>query len=533
MKILPRLSLPLVAALSVAASALWTPATAQVTAYKQAIAEAAFGDDAVAAFYRGNGYQPIWTGDDAASRARRAALISALRGAGLQGLPAARYQTDALLQQLSAVRTTRDLGMAEVALSHAFVQYATDLKSGLLEPASVDKDIDRKPVRPDAAALLTDLSDTSPADYFRSLAPSSQEYRRLLKEKLLLEELIAAGGWGATVPAGKLEPGDSGPAVVALRDRLVRMGYLQRSASGVYDKALEGAVRRFQARHGLEPDGVAGKGTVAEVNVSAIDRWKSVVVALERERWLGDVRTGKYVLVNQPDFTAKMIEDGAVTFRTRAVIGKNASDRRSPEFSDEMEYMVINPSWYVPRSIMVKEYLPKLQRNPNAVSHLVITDVRGQQVDRSQMDFTQFSTRNFPFDMRQPPSKRNALGLVKFMLPNRHNIYLHDTPEKNLFGYEKRDFSHGCIRLARPFDFAYKVLSAQEADPVGYFQSVLKTGQETQVDLVRHIPVHIIYRTAFATPKGGVEFRRDVYGRDAKIWKALQQAGLALPGVQG
>ncbi len=510
-------------------------ARAQPTAFRQAVAEAAYGDDAIAAFYRKAGYAPIWTGRDDAARARRAALIEALRGADLHGLPVARYDPEALLAQMAAARTTRDLGLVEVALSRALVTYANDVHGGLLEPARIDKDIDRANPRLDPAEILSGISGEDPAAYIRSLAPSSREYRALLRERLRLQQVIAAGGWGATVPdRRKLEPGQGGPAVIALRDRLIRMGYLGRSASRIYDKALTRAVQRFQADHGLTPDGVAGRATIAQINVAPESRLKSVLVAMERERWLGDARRGLRIVVNQTDFTARMIDRGEVIFETKTVIGKNAEGRRSPEFSDEMELMVVNPSWYVPRSIIVKEYLPKLQRNPNAVSQLVITDVRGRVVNRSEMDFTQFTARNFPFDMRQPPGARNALGRVKFLFPNKHSVYLHDTPEKHLFGREMRAFSHGCIRLSDPFGFAYKLLTIQQvSDPEQYFRSLLDTGKETEVPLARRVPIHLIYRTAFATTTGRIEYRRDVYGRDAKIWAALQQAGVALPAVRG
>jgi murein L,D-transpeptidase YcbB/YkuD len=135
--------------------------------------------------------------------------------------------------------------------------------------------------------------------------------------------------------------------------------------------------------------------------------------------------------------------------------------------------------------------------------------------------------------MRQPPSRSNALGLVKFMFPNKYNIYLHDTPAKSLFARDVRAYSHGCIRLAQPFDFAYALLAKQEDDPKGYFQSVLRTGQETRVDLKEPVPVHIIYRTAVTNARGHTEYRADVYGRDAKIWDALSRAGVVLGGVQG
>ena len=187
----------------------------------------------------------------------------------------------------------------------------------------------------------------------------------------------------------------------------------------------------------------------------------------------------------------------------------------------------------MPRSIATKEYLPLLKENPNAVSNLNLVDSRGRVISREGIDFTEFDERSFPFDMREPPNQGNALGLVKFMFPNRHNIYLHDTPAKSLFGREKRDFSHGCIRLNDPFDFAYHLLAKQERDPVGFFKAELGTGTESYVYLDQPIPVHIVYRTAFTEAKGNVQFRRDVYGRDQKVWEALSDAGVALRAVRG
>jgi len=366
-----------------------------------------------------------------------------------------------------------------------------------------------------------------------NLAPKTAEYRSLMKEKLRLEYMMDHGGWGPTVPAKSLKPGQTGPAVVALRNRLIAMGFMGRSATAEYGSTLQKGVQKFQAAHGLEADGVAGAGTVKEINVSMRDRLKSVIVAMERERWLNRERGARHVLVNQTDFTAKIMDHGRMTFRTRSVIGKNIPDRRSPEFSDVMEHMIVNPSWHVPRSIVTKEYLPQLQRNPNSVRHLVITDSRGRRVNREAVDFTQFSARSFPYAMTQPPSTRNALGLVKFMFPNKYNIYLHDTPQKALFARDTRAYSHGCIRLADPFDFAYALLARQSDDPKGEFQTILKSRKETKIVLEQPVPVHLIYRTAFINDHGRADYRRDVYGRDGKIWRALEQAGVALGDVQG
>ncbi len=508
-------------------------AHAEDMAFKQAVAEAAALDRDIAEFYRDAGYAPVWTGKSGKDRKRRSALIAALDNAALHGLPSDRYNTDALTRMLKSVRSPRDLGQVEVALSKAFVSYARDVQTGILTPSKVDGDIKRKVMLRDRKSYLTSFVQSSPAAFLRSLPPQSAEYARLLKARLKLEQVVARGGWGAKVPGKKLEQGNAGNSVVVLRNRLIAMGYLKRSSTRSYDAAMAQAVQTFQSAHGLETDGVAGGITLQEINVTAEKRLKSVLVAMERERWFNRELGKRHVLVNLTDYTAKIVDNGKVTFRTRSVVGANKSDRRSPEFSDVMEHMIINPTWNVPRSIAVKEYLPMMKRNPNAAGHLNLLDGRGRSVSRANIDFSQYNERNFPFDLKQPPSRSNALGLVKFMFPNRYNIYLHDTPAKNLFARETRAYSHGCIRLHQPFDFAYALLKPQSSDPKGEFHGHLKTGRETKVDLVSKVPVHIIYRTAVTTAKGDLEFRRDVYGRDGRIWAALSRAGVALGAVQG
>ncbi len=503
------------------------------TAFQLSVAETASSNSVLTEFYRTNGFDPLWVGDTPAHTARRAALVDALSLAELHGLPTAEYDVNSLMSQMKDARSLRDLGAVEVELSRVFLGYAADIHSGVVEPSSVDDGLVREVVHRSKTEHLSRLSADKSGAYIRTLMPQTRQYRALLKQKKALESLIARGGWGPTVPDGKLEFGDAGPHVVKLRNRLIAMGYMKPTASAEFDDALLAAVQSFQSSHGLEPDGVAGSGTIAELNRPASDRLKSVIVALERERWLPEERGERHILVNQADFSAKIIDDGEVTFESRTVIGKNTHDRRSPEFSDQMEHMVINPSWYVPRSIITKEYLPQLRENPNSVGHIQITDRSGRQVDRGAVDFEQFTARNFPFSMRQPPGNSNALGLVKFMFPNKHNIYLHDTPQKSLFAREVRAFSHGCIRLADPFGFAYALLARQEENPKAFFHRVLNTGKETKVNLEQPVPVHLIYRTAYVGPKGDIQYRRDVYDRDRKIWEALQKAGVVLPDVQG
>jgi murein L,D-transpeptidase YcbB/YkuD len=509
------------------------PVAAQVTAFKQAVAEAASDDRDLARYYRQNGYEGLWTGTDPEDTARRKALFAAIAGAGAHGFPDSRYDAEGLLRVLRDVRSPRDLGFAEVRMSKTFLRLADDLQTGMLDKERILPDNKREIVERDRSSYLADIEIADPRAYLRGLAPRTTEYARLMKEKARLETLIASGGWGETVRADKLVPGAGGAAVIALRNRMIAKDYLARSASGTYDAELEMAVREFQEDHGLEVDGVAGPGTIDEINTGPEERLKSVLVALERERWFNRERGSRHILVNLTDFTARIIENDVEVLVTRSVVGKNSNDRRTPEFSDEMDHLVINPTWHVPRSIATKEYLPQLQRNRNAVSHLKLYDSRGRVVSRGAVNFSQYTARSFPYAIKQPPSSRNALGLVKFMFPNKYNIYLHDTPAKDLFEREVRAYSHGCIRLQQPFEFAYQLLSDQEQDPKGYFHSVLNTGRETRVNLERPVPVHIIYRTAFTSAQDKPQYRRDVYGRDAVIWSALEKAGVSLAGVQG
>lgn len=507
-------------------------AQAESTPFSRALVAAIAEDATIAAYYAARDHRPLWTGPQDADR--RSALLQALDGAALHGLPVSRYDARDLRAAFTAAVTEGDRGRLELRMTRAFLAYASDLATGVLEPEKADAGIHREVARLDPLALLARMEVEPATAVLRDLMPDAPEYARLVKARLALEAQLARGGWGPPVQAARLAPGDSGPAVVRLRDRLVAMGYLRHSVTALYDDPIRSAVQRFQIDHGLPADGIANDVTLAELNTPPQERLKSIVVAMERLRWLHDTPRGdRHIWVNLPDFSAKIIDHGKITFQTRAVIGKNVPDQRSPEFSDEMDHMVINPSWGVPRSIIVKEYLPLLQRNPNAVSHLQVIDRNGRVVPRGAVNFAAYSARSFPFGLRQPPSDGNALGLVKFMFPNPYNIYLHDTPAKELFGHDIRAYSHGCIRLADPFEFAYALLALQSDDPRTLFHGHLDSKRETRVNMDVKLPVHLVYFTAWPNARGEMTYRRDVYGRDARIFEALREAGVELPDIQG
>lgn len=508
-----------------------SPATTQAQqfpAFRQALAEHVSGNEAISAFYRTHDYQTLWTGPEDAPR--REALINALSRAADHGLPAARYDLPGLIAAFEAVESERDRGQLEARVTKVFVQFARDLHSGVLDPRQVDRSIVRVLPRPDPKELLSEFAEAPAASFIRNLAPSAPEYARLLRAREELVTVIENGGWGPRVPETRFTVGTSGEAVIALRNRLIAMGYLERSASASYDAALQGAVLEFQINHGIEGDGIAGPATIRALNVAPEERLKSVIVAMERERWLNIPRGDRHIWVNLTDFSSRIVDHDQITFQTKSIIGAQPSDRQTPEFSDRMTYLEINPDWTLPRSIIARSYWGALASG--GAQHLQIVDAQGRVVPRGAIDFSRYTPANFPFNVRQPPGPRNALGEVKFMFPNPYAIYLHDTPDRHLFNTTVRTHSSGCIRLQDPRDFAYELLSRQTDDPQGLYHSVLNTRQQTRVYLDEPVPVHLVYRTAFTDVRGVLNFRNDIYGRDARIFEALMRAGAVDNGLR-
>ena len=507
--------------------------SAQSIAFKQAVATAAAKDKALAQFYRARNFAPLWTGYS--DVARRRAFLAAARQAGRQGLPVGRYDAAGLRSALGQIGSDRARGLLEVAFSAHFLQYAQDIQSGILKPRRLGAEFYVKPPRRDRLAVIEAFAKSSPRAFLRALAPQTPAYQRLLKEKARLEKVVGRGGWGPKVAARKLRPGRKGPAVVALRKRLSAMDYRGLGISSSYDASLQEAVQLFQMDHGLNADGVAGQGTLKALNVSAAKRLQQVIVGLERQRWLNKPLGARHIMVNLADFRASVMDNGKPTLTTRVVVGRTGKDYRTPEFEKKMTHLIVNPVWHVPESIALREYLPRLQSDPNALSRLgiQISDQEGQFVDPTSIDYTQYGKGNFPFDLQQPPGAGNALGRVKFMFPNRFNIYLHDTPSKSLFGRDQRTYSHGCVRVQKPFELAYTLLARQTSDPKGVFRRALNSGVETQIDLITPVPVYLTYQTVWVTPQGRPNYRMDPYGRDRKVFSALQKAGVSLAAARG
>lgn len=485
-------------------------------------------------FYGDRGFAPYWTAPGTQSVSQ---LIAALNTAPAQGMPIRRYDPGALSAVFAAPPGETTPALREVAAARTYLRYAADLSAGILKPSRVDPEIAVEPERLSAPVLLAKLSSAPVERILTDLRPQGPAYPALMAEKARLEKLIESNAWGPGVAEGPtLHLGETDPRIGALRARLARQGYgapTGTMAGDTFDASLMTSVEGFQRDHGLNPDGAVGQHTLSEINTSPEQRLTQVLVNLERARWLNRDFGPRYILVNIPDYRVRVFEDNALVWQTKAVVGE-AKKTRTTEFSDVMSYIVINPSWNVPSSIAKRVYLPKLKRDPGALanSDMQLMTPSGTVINPRLVDFNALGD-SFPFRIRQNPSDSNSLGKVKFIFPNDHAIYLHDTPHRELFAKDARAFSNGCIRLQDPDGLADLLLGDQITDAAAAFDGWVASKAEKTVTLKRPIPVHLVYNTVFLDDAGVPRYRDDVYGRDAEVFRALEKTGVTLPVAQG
>ncbi len=479
--------------------------------------------EALQAFYEARFNKPYFILDEAANNA----LDRALSLVNEEGLPPARYEMP---------ETSGDMALAELHAAAQFLRYSRDMEQGMINPRSLGKEFDLSPQGRSYDELLTAYISSSDKNAFmQDLAPNDLAYPIMKKELAKLHSVMGENiEEPIIVPTGltlKLEV--SSPNVALLRDRLKQLGFDAGFSAepNMFDLPLETQVKSYQAAAGLSDDGVVGPATLNVLNTGPKDHLRKVLIGMERLRWGSSNVSGRQIHVNLANFTAQVRDDNQKTFETIVVVGKNDPQYRTPEFNDTMTHLIVNPKWNVPQSISVKEYLPKIQRDPGYLARNNITmriKGSGQVVSPKQIDMSQFTVNDFPFLLQQQEGDGNALGNVKFMFPNSHNIYLHDTPSKSLFARSIRTFSHGCVRVRDPEDLATTLLSRQYDDPRGTYKSFLNSGRERQVNFETAIPVHLTYFTAYPNDNGTISYASDSYGRDQILAKALREKGLEL-----
>lgn len=497
--------------------------------------EAIMAETSLPEFYLRRLYLPAWSEEGRISQHARE-LAELICDVGAEGLVPAHYHSraiEALLDQAerSSRRGPSDTVLAELdlLLTDAFLILSSHFLNGRINPVTIDAEWRAKRRDADPVGTLVKALETgSIASELRGLLPYRDEYAGLRSALARYRQIAADGGWPEVPDGPLLRKGDRGERVALLRTRLNRTADLALdNGSPLFDEELDAAVRRFQRRHGHIVDGIVGPNTLSSLNITAEERVRQIEVNLERWRWLPRHLGERYVLVNIADFNLKLVEAGETTLEMRVVVGRPY--RRTPVFSDRMRYLVLNPSWQVPDSIAAKDILPQVQKDPEYLSRMNFRVLQGwgereREIDPTTVEWGRYHAKRFPYRFRQEPGPMNALGQIKFMFPNPHDVYLHDTPARDLFAKESPTFSSGCIRLERPLDLAERLLAGTPMGSREALDRALQNRSEQTVRFAAPVPIHLLYWTAWVDEAGTLHVRHDIYGRDLLLAQALEAA---------
>jgi murein L,D-transpeptidase YcbB/YkuD len=495
-------------------------------------------------FYARRDYDPAWL-DAAGLKPAATAFLTAMRNAETEGLDTADYPLATLEFKLAELlyQATSPAGISpqlavdlDIELSLAALAFGRHLALGRITPASTGSSW-YGPLRSGAwQARLDRMLTAVTAERLTAAAAPAQPAYSALRSALERYHQIAAGGGWSTVPSeNTLELGVQSEAVILLRQRLEKSGDILPEVNRIatnsmtlsrFDTAVATAVARFQERLGLKIDGKAGKQTLAALNVPVETRIATLRVNMERRRWVPAELGDRHLRVNIPAFELEAVVGGRVVKTMRVVVGR--PKRPTPVLTGQMTYLELNPYWHVPPRIARKDILPKVQADPDYLlqqGFRVFSDwtAQARELDPRQIDWTQVSQRKFPYKLRQDPAVSNALGRVKFMFPNKHSIYLHDTPAKGLFKRERRSFSSGCVRVAQPRELAALLLADMPAWKGNRLADAFDAKRPAVVRLKQPMPVHLQYWTAWVDTHGRVQFRADIYNRDRALLQALKR----------
>jgi murein L,D-transpeptidase YcbB/YkuD len=477
----------------------------------------------LAQLYQQRDYKPLWTDKNEVQK-----LLSAIAGTADDGLLPEDYHLSALTV-LAASADRSDAAQAarfDLLATDALAQLAIHLHYGKTDPRQFDRNwnISAPIAAGDYLKLVSGVvSQSDPVAAAKDLAPHHWFYGQLKKALAAQRAYLAAGGWGMVEAGETLKPGMSDPRVPALRLRLAVTGEYTGTAPAdpnLYDDDLVKAAERFQELHGIDPDGAIGKKTVAELNVTARQRVDQLRINLERARWVLNQLGDEFIVVNISGFHLYVVKGGVPVWDTRVMVGKTY--RQTPMFKSNMRTLVLNPTWTVPPTILKNDILPKAARDPSYITsrNMTVVSGGGEIIDPSSIDWAE-ARRRFPYNLVQGPGPDNALGQVKFLFPNEHAVYLHDTPHREGFSRADRAASSGCIRVEHPMDLTYYLLTDDKDWPRERVEQALEGGKTQNVSLKRTMPVVIMYWTAQLDRNGTMHFYPDLYNRDPPLLRAL------------
>ena len=483
----------------------------------------------VRTFYQRRGQQPAWYADGR-ERPEARQLVDFLAGLDAEGLAAADYRPQELAQALEKARKG-EAGVrpeeVEVGLTWAALLAASDLRYGRVMPETVaDRWLVRREKVDLPAVLQKGLEGGKLAESLRALDPQHPQFAGLLQALQRYRQIAVGGGWPMVPKGPVLSEGQTGDAarLQALARRLQAEGFLAAMPQGLeaaaagskapYSKELADAVRKFQATRTVEVDGSLGPETQEELNVPVVSRLRQIALNLERWRWVPDDFGPRAVVVNLPGYNLDVEEGGRQVMSMRVVVGEEGWE--TPVFSDRIRYLVLNPYWNVPNSIFTAEILPELRKNPGYLYEKDMEVVSGERDDSQVVSPSRVWEvgEGSGLRVRARPGEENPLGKVKFMFPNKHDIYLHDTSAHALFEEADRNASHGCIRVERPFELADYLLRDDPQWNGGQLRAAVDRGEQRDVKLPQPVPVYLLYFTAMPGPDGGVAFYEDIYDLD-------------------
>ena len=476
--------------------------------------------------YEQQNFRLIWTDSDAILQ-----LLDALRNIADDGLSAQDYHFKELSLYHRAIQAVgkNDPWLSadfDILLTDSFIRLAYHLYFGKVDPATLNPGWNlsrRLESRNPAQMILQIIQAGSIKSTIETLKPDYPVYRRLKSALAKYRSIQAKGGWTPIPEDAVLKKGDRGPRIILLRKRLA----LTDEATAVsddpelFDAALEIAVKRFQTREEIDPDGIVGRPTLIELNYPVEWRIDQIRANLERMRWFLHDLPDRFVVVDIAGYLINYYQGNQSIWQARTQVGDPFT--QTPCFKAKIQYMVLNPTWTVPPGIAKREYLPAMRENSNYLdqNNLKIIDSKGKFVDPAGINWERYAKRNFPYKFFQPPGPTNPLGRIKFICPNPNYIFLHDTPETEKYGESWRAFSAGCIRVESPLEFAALLLGGQSGWSLEKIKKSVESGKTRTIFLPRKIPVMFLYITVLAQEDGMIFFRDDIYGRDEAVIEGL------------
>ena len=495
------------------------------------------GISSIPQFYEHRHFKPAWAADDM-KFTMADELVAAIIESDQHGLLPENYHLERISELLSHVRKNPSpiqsdpmLGVdLDILLTDAFLLYASHLVSGRVNPETIHAEWEATSPKVDLSKILEGaLNSNSVGEALKQLAPPYPGYEKLKLVLIQYRNLVKTKEWPTLADGPALRLWDLDPRIPLLKKRLEMPETTKNPLDAnryEYSPDVEKAVKVFQSRHGLSVDGIFGPKTLSAINVPISQRVRQLEINLERWRWISRDLEKKYIIINIADFKLNVMESLSSVLDMRVVAGK--AYRKTPVFSDKIKYLVLNPYWNVPTKIAVQDLLPDICKDINTIYQKNITVFENWGEDAAILDpktipWCQLNRTNFRYKLRQNPGPQNALGRLKFIFPNKYAVYLHDTPQKNLFQRTFRGFSSGCIRLEKPIELALYLLKDDPNWPEEVFMAQLESGERKTIGLKKPIPIHILYWTAWVDENGEIQFREDIYERDKAIDIALKE----------